>query len=114
MCIGKLNWVFDCQLVMPKFLELYGWRFFAVMFDLLNEPFHIHVTDKGRKECKYWVTQTGVMQLAFNRGFTERDLRKVEKAIVDHLTVIINQYKFYCNENGLKPTYKKISKQEIK
>jgi hypothetical protein len=49
------------------------------------------------------------MQLAFNRGFTERDLRKIEKAIVDNLTLIINQYKFHCNENGLKPTYKKIS-----
>lgn len=47
---------------MPKFLELYGWRFFAVMFDLLNEPFHIHVTDKGKKECKYWVTPNGFLQ----------------------------------------------------
>lgn len=36
-------------------------------------------------------------------------LGKIEKAIVDNLTVIINQYKFYCNENDLKPTYKKIS-----
>ena len=94
---------------MPKFLELYGWRFFAVMFDLLNEPFHIHVTDKGKKECKYWVTPAGKLQLAFSRGFTDRDLRKIEKAIIIHLAAIIDQYQTYCYANGIKSTYKKIS-----
>ncbi|QMW01899.1 DUF4160 domain-containing protein [Spirosoma foliorum] len=93
---------------MPKFLELYGWRFFAVMFDLLNEPFHIHVTDKGKKECKYWVRPNGALQLAFNRGFTGHELRKIEKAIITHLTAIIHQYQTHCHENGLKPIYKKI------
>lgn len=84
---------------MPKFLELYGWRFFAVMFDLLNEPFHIHVTDKGKKKCKYWVTPTGDLQVAFNRGFMRYDLRKIEKAIID-------QYQTHCYENGIEPDYK--------
>lgn len=77
---------------MPKFLELYGWRFFAIMFDLLNEPFHIHVTDKAKKEWKYWVTPAGDLQLVFNRGFTVCELRKIEKAIVTHLGTIIDQY----------------------
>lgn len=94
---------------MPKFLELYGWRFFAVMFDLINEPFHIHVTDKGKKECKYWLTPDGKLQLAFNRGFTVTELRKAEKAIISHLTAIINQYQSHCYENGTKPNYKKIA-----
>lgn len=94
---------------MPKFFDLYGWRFFAIMFDLLNEPFHIHVTDKGKKECKYWVSQTGVMQLAFNRGYSQRDLHKIEKAITAHQSTIIEQYKRYCDENGIKPNYKKLS-----
>ncbi|KAB7729187.1 DUF4160 domain-containing protein [Rudanella paleaurantiibacter] len=94
---------------MPKFFELYGWRFFAVMFDLLNEPFHIHVTDKGKKECKYWITQTGVIQLAFNRGYSERDLRKIEKAIAEHLVIIIEHYQRLCHENGVKPSYKKLA-----
>ena len=93
---------------MPKFLELYGWRFFAVMFDMLNEPFNINVTDKGKKECKYWVTPKENLQLAFNRGFTKYELRKIEKAILAHLVIIIDQYQTYCYENGLKPTYKKI------
>ncbi len=79
------------------------------MFDLLNEPFHLHVTDKGKKECKWWLTPTGQMQVAFNRGFTERDLRKMEKAIREHLTDILNQYETYCDANGLKTNYKKIS-----
>lgn len=91
---------------MPKFLELYGWRFFAVMFDLLNEPFHIHVTDKGKKECKYWVTSDGIYQLAFNRGFTRIELRKVEKAISTHLVTIIDQYQTHCYANGIEPRYK--------
>ncbi|TAE29398.1 MAG: DUF4160 domain-containing protein [Cytophagales bacterium] len=94
---------------MPKFFELYGWRFFAVMFDLLNEPFHIHVTDKGKKECKYWITPTGEVQLAFNRGYSERDLRKIEKAVNKHLVDLIKKYEQHCNENSIKPNYKKIA-----
>lgn len=94
---------------MPKFLELYGWRFFAVMFDLVNEPFHIHVTDKGKKECKYWVNPAGSFQLAFNRGFTRYELRKIEKAILTHLTAIIHQYQTHCYENGIEPDYKTFS-----
>ena len=94
---------------MPKFMELYGWRFFAVMFDLLNEPFHIHVTDKGKKECKCWVTPGGEVQVAFNRGFTSYELRKAEKAIIDHLNEIINQYQAHCYENGITPQYKEIN-----
>lgn len=91
---------------MPKFLELYGWHFFAVMFDLLNEPFHIHVTDKGKKECKYWVAPNAILQLAFNRGFAGHELRKIEKAIVTHLVTIIDQYQTHCYENGINPSYK--------
>lgn len=79
------------------------------MFDLLNEPFHIHVTDKGKKECKYWVTSAEELQLAFNRGFTGPELRKIEKTIITHLTIIIDQYQTHCHENGIKPSYKKIS-----
>ena len=54
------RWTIQCEscglvfvgLPMPKFLELYGWRFFAVMFDLLNEPFHIHVTEPYLLLCE--------------------------------------------------------------
>ena len=87
-------------------MELYGWRFFAVMFDLLNEPFHIHVTDKGKKECKYWVTSGGICQLAFNRGFTRYELRKIEKAISTHSVIIIAKYQTYCYANDINPSYK--------
>ncbi|SOD88589.1 DUF4160 domain-containing protein [Spirosoma fluviale] len=95
---------------MPKFFELYGWRFFAVMFDLLNEPFHIHVTDKGKKECKYWVTPEGAFQLAFNRGFSRHELRKIEKAITMHASQVIDQYQIYCYENGIQPDYKTLTR----
>ncbi len=91
---------------MPKFLELYGWRFFAVMYDLLNEPFHIHVTDKGKKECKYWVSPSGDRQIAFNKGFTQVELRKIEKAIIRHLAIIVEQYESHCKNSGINPSYK--------
>lgn len=91
---------------MPKFLELHGWRFFAVMFDLLNEPFHIHVTVKGKKECKYWITSGGICQFAFNRGFTRHKLRKIEKAISTHLVTIIDQYQTHCYANSIEPSCK--------
>ena len=87
-------------------MELYGWRFFAVMFDLLNEPFHIHVTDKGKKEYKYWVTPGGICELAFNRGFTPYKLRKIEKAIRTHSVTTIAQYQTHCYANDIKLSYK--------
>ncbi len=93
---------------MPKFLELYGWRFFAVTFDLQNEPFHVHVTDKGKKECKYWVVPEGYMQLAYNRGFSPVERTKIERAIRDNLPNILGQYKTYCNEKSISPNYKNI------
>ena len=40
---------------MPTLFIDAGLRFFFVMFDLLNEPFHIHVSDGGRKLCEYWI-----------------------------------------------------------
>lgn len=38
---------------MPTFFVDGGLRFYLVMFDLLNEPFHIHVGDGVRKLGKY-------------------------------------------------------------
>ncbi len=38
---------------MPTFFEQFGWRFFAIRFDLLNEPFHVHVTDKIKKNANF-------------------------------------------------------------
>lgn len=93
---------------MPKFLEMFGWRFFAVMHDLVNEPFHIHVTDKGKKVCKYWVVPEGHMQLADNRGFSVVERNKIERAIRDNLPNILDQYNTYCNEKSIRPNYKNI------
>jgi|GEM_PF-6487217 len=49
------------------------------------------------------------MLLAFHRGYSQRDLRKIEKAITDHQSTIIEQYKRRCDENGIKPNYKNLS-----
>lgn len=94
---------------MPKFLELYGWRFFAVTFDLQNEPFHVHVTDKGKKECKYWILPDGQMQLAYSRGFSRVEHNRIQRAIKNNLVSILSQYEAYCHENDLSLNYKNLS-----
>lgn len=98
---------FSLTLTMPKFFELFGWRFFAVMFDLLNEPFHVHVTDKGKKECKYWVLSNRSLELAFNRGFSPAELRKIEGALRERLEEILRQYETICHATNIRPQYKR-------
>ena len=53
---------------MPTLLTAFGLRFFWVMYDLLHEPCHIHVTDKNRKVCKFWIFENGVFEIADNKG----------------------------------------------
>ncbi len=45
-----------------------------------NEPPHIHV-DRDECSAKFWLEPVG---LAYNLGFSPRELRRVEEIIVEH------------------------------
>ncbi|WP_405512895.1 DUF4160 domain-containing protein [Spirosoma sp. KNUC1025] len=49
---------------MPTLFRLFGFRFFYRMYDLINEPCHIHASDDGLKLCKYWIREDGSFKLA--------------------------------------------------
>ncbi|AQG82150.1 DUF4160 domain-containing protein [Spirosoma montaniterrae] len=91
---------------MPTVFTQAGLRFFFVMFDLLNEPFHIHVGDGGRKLCKYWIFADGVVQLADNQGFKQRELNNIEKTLAEQMPYIQETYGAYCTKNNIAVNYK--------
>lgn len=90
---------------MPVFLRLYGFRFFSISFDLLIEPFHLHV-QKERSTGKYWIFSDGSVELAQNNGFKRSELNTIEKILLENGTFVLAEYKSYCHANNLTPNYK--------
>jgi hypothetical protein len=64
---------------MPTVLRVNGYKFFFYAADC-QEPRHMHVT-KGGAECKFWLEP---VSLEFNRGFTQANLREIERVITDN------------------------------
>ena len=90
---------------MPTLFRLFGFRFFYRLFDLINEPCHVHVGDDGRKLCKYWIRADGSIELADAVGLTKRDLTKIERALLVHMTQIQQSYENNCQISGSTPNY---------
>ncbi|MVM37793.1 DUF4160 domain-containing protein [Spirosoma sp. HMF3257] len=91
---------------MPTLFINAGLRFFFVMFDLLNEPFHIHVGDGGRKLCKYWIFADGTIELADSKGFKQRELNDIEATLLTQMVFIQEAYGNYCTSNHITINYK--------
>lgn len=91
---------------MPTLFIEAGLRFFFVMFDLLNEPFHLHVSDGNRKLCKYWIFADRNIELADSKGFKPRELKDIEATLVNQMTLIQESYGAYCTKNNITINYK--------
>ena len=91
---------------MPTLFIQAGLRFFLVMFDLLNEPFHLHVGDGGRKLCKYWIFADGSFELADSVGFKPRELKNIEATLTVKMALIQETYGNYCTTNNIRVNYK--------
>lgn len=76
------------------------------MYDLLEEPFHLHVSDDQQKLCKYWILTDGTVELADVVGYSRRELRKIEEEILTQMPEIRKQYESYCRQNFLPINYK--------
>jgi len=64
---------------MPTVLRLGPYRFYFYSHEP-NEPPHIHV-DRDNLSVKFWLEP---VQLARNIGFSPKDLRAIERMIVEH------------------------------
>jgi len=78
---------------MPTIGDIPGpYRFYFYSFDC-NEPRHVHVR-RERKTCKFWLEP---ISLEYNNGFPPKDLNRIRKIIVDHLTDIIEAWDEHCD-----------------
>jgi hypothetical protein len=77
---------------MPRILGIPGpYRFFFYSFDC-SEPKHVHVR-RERNVCKFWLEPVA---LAYNNGFSPKELNRIRKTIVDHLDQILETWDEHC------------------
>jgi hypothetical protein len=64
------------------------WKVSFYSFDR-REPRHVHVS-RERMECKFWIEPA--VQLAWNRGFAEHELRDILRMIEANFAAIQEAY----------------------
>ncbi len=67
------------------------YRFFFYSSDC-DEPRHIHVR-RDRAEAKFWLDGT---TLAFNEGFSARDLRQIRRLVIEHEGQLVTAWEEHC------------------
>jgi len=78
---------------MPSIKGIPGpYRLFFYSFDC-DEPMHVHV-QRERMLCKFWLEP---VELARNREFGERELRRIRQLIESNLTGIRKAWDEHCN-----------------
>ena len=77
---------------MPTVLRIGPYRFYFFSHEP-NEPPHIHI-DHDNLSAKFWLEP---VQLARNIGFSARDLRTIERMIVDHQEALQEKWNGYFN-----------------
>ncbi len=68
---------------MPTLFRLFGYRFFYRMYDLINEPYHVHATDDANLLCKYWIREDDSFVLADTTKLKAAERKKIEKALTE-------------------------------
>ena len=77
---------------MPTVLRIGPYRFYFYSHEP-NEPPHIHV-DHDNLSAKFWLKP---VQLARNIGFSAKDLRAIERMIVEHQEELQEKWNGYFN-----------------
>jgi hypothetical protein len=79
---------------MPKIAGISGpYWFFFYSFDC-NEPMHVHVR-RDRQHCKFWLVP---IELAWNHGFSPRELNDIRCLIVENESRIIEAWNEHCDQ----------------
>lgn len=77
---------------MPRIAGISGpYWFFFYSFDCA-EPMHAHVR-RERSECKFWL---GPVVLAWNSGFSPRELNEIRRIISENEAVMIEAWHEHC------------------
>ena len=81
---------------MPRVAGIPGpYWFFFYSFDCA-EPMHVHVR-RDRSECKFWLDP---VVLAWNRGFTPRELNEIRRIIIENEVLIREAWDEHCGPDG--------------
>ena len=78
---------------MPTLLRTGCYTFFIVLHDCAERR-HVHVKCGGRGEAKYWLDP--VVERAATRGYTGRELSRIEREIRDHRGVLVRRWDEAC------------------
>jgi hypothetical protein len=77
----------------PRIANIPGpYWFFFYSFDC-GEPIHVHVR-RDRNEAKFWL---GPVTLAWNHGFTPRELNEIRRIIIGNEDRIREAWDEHCN-----------------
>ena len=78
---------------MPRVRGIDGpYWFYFYSFDC-GEPMHVHVR-RDNKQAKFW---TDPVALAWNRGFSPRELNDIRRIIIEHEAQILGAWDEHCN-----------------
>ena len=81
---------------MPRITGIPGpYWFFFYSLDCA-EPMHVHVR-RDRSECKFWLAP---VVLAWNRGFTPRELNEIRRIINENEVLIREAWHEHCGPDG--------------
>jgi hypothetical protein len=78
---------------MPTLLRVGPYQFYMVMFDC-RERMHVHVKGGGRGEAKFWLVPD--IGLAAHRGYTSRDLVRIEAIIQENRETLVKRWLDVC------------------
>lgn len=80
---------------MPTILRRGPYRFYFHSHEP-NEPPHVHV-DRDDLSAKFWLEPIG---LARNLGFAPKELRRIQKLVVEHQTVFLEAWHGHFGTDG--------------
>jgi hypothetical protein len=60
-----------------------------------NEPIHVHVR-RDRHHCKFWLAP---VELAWNHGFSSRELNEIRRIVVEHEQMIVEAWNEHCRQH---------------
>lgn len=77
---------------MPTALIVGPYRFFFWSYDC-TEPRHIHI-QREKLRAKFWLDP---VSLVTNSGFRAKELREIERIIMDNLDVLRSEWDEHCS-----------------
>ena len=78
---------------MPTLLRTGQFTFFMVLHDCAERR-HVHVRGGGRGEAKFWLDP--VVERTATRGYTARELSRIERQIRDHRRTLVQRWDEAC------------------